>query len=284
MFLKVLYKTGEISYNIYKAVRAEADNNLNGVDRMSENVKPKYKRVLLKLSGEALAPNEEARRAAAEKGEHPILDYNMLDRIAKVVKKCEKIGCQICIIVGAGNIWRGRQGSNMDRTRADHMGMLATTINALALQDAFEQNGVETRVMTAVEMKQYAEPYIRNKAVSHLNKGRVVILGGGLGIPFISTDTAAAVRAAEIGADVILMGKNIDGIYNADPKKDPDAKRYNEISYKEILANDLKAIDSTAASFGNENHIKTFVFELKDPENIYNAIIGDIDGTVVKDS
>lgn len=284
MFLKVLYKTGEMSYNIYKAVRAEADNNLNGVDRMSENVKPKYKRVLLKLSGEALAPNEEARRAAAEKGEHPILDYNMLDRIAKVVKKCSKIGCQICIIVGAGNIWRGRQGSNMDRTRADHMGMLATTINALALQDAFEQNGVETRVMTAVEMKQYAEPYIRNKAVSHLNKGRVVILGGGLGIPFISTDTAAAVRAAEIGADVILMGKNIDGIYNADPKKDPDAKRYNEISYKEILANDLKAIDSTAASFGNENHIKTFVFELKDPENIYNAIIGDIDGTVVKDS
>ena len=284
MFLKVLYKTGEMSYNIYKAVRAEADNNLNGVDRMSENVKPKYKRVLLKLSGEALAPNEEARRAAAEKGEHPILDYTMLDRIAKVVKKCSEIGCQICIIVGAGNIWRGRQGSNMDRTRADHMGMLATTINALALQDAFEQNGVETRVMTAVEMKQYAEPYIRNKAVSHLNKGRVVILGGGLGIPFISTDTAAAVRAAEIGADVILMGKNIDGIYNADPKKDPDAKRYNEISYKEILANDLKAIDSTAASFGNENHIKTFVFELKDPENIYNAIIGDIDGTVVKDS
>ena len=284
MFPKVLYKTGEMSYNIYKAVRAEADNNLNGVDRMSENVKPKYKRVLLKLSGEALAPNEEARRAAAEKGEHPILDYNMLDRIAKVVKKCSEIGCQICIIVGAGNIWRGRQGSNMDRTRADHMGMLATTINALALQDAFEQNGVETRVMTAVEMKQYAEPYIRNKAVSHLNKGRVVILGGGLGIPFISTDTAAAVRAAEIGADVILMGKNIDGIYNADPKKDPDAKRYNEISYKEILANDLKAIDSTAASFGNENHIKTFVFELKDPENIYNAIIGDIDGTVVKDS
>lgn len=284
MFLKVLYKTGEMSYNIYKAVRAEADNNLNGVDRMSENVKPKYKRVLLKLSGEALAPNEEARRAAAEKGEHPILDYKMLDRIAKVVKKCSEIGCQICIIVGAGNIWRGRQGSNMDRTRADHMGMLATTINALALQDAFEQNGVETRVMTAVEMKQYAEPYIRNRAVSHLNKGRVVILGGGLGIPFISTDTAAAVRAAEIGADVILMGKNIDGIYNADPKKDPGAKRYNEISYKEILANDLKAIDSTAASFGNENHIKTFVFELKDPENIYNAIIGDIDGTVVKDS
>ena len=230
MFLKVLYKTGEMSYNIYKAVRAEADNNLNGVDRMSENVKPKYKRVQLKLSGEALAPNEEARRAAAEKGEHPILDYNMLDRIAKVVKKCSEIGCQICIIVGAGNIWRGRQGSNMDRTRADHMGMLATTINALALQDAFEQNGVETRVMTAVEMKQYAEPYIRNKAVSHLNKGRVVILGGGLGIPFISTDTAAAVRAAEIGADVILMGKNIDGIYNADPKKDPDAKRFNEIS------------------------------------------------------
>lgn len=251
---------------------------------MGETIKPKYKRVLLKLSGEALAPSEEMRGLAAKNGEHPILDYDMLDRIAKVVKRCVAIGTQVCIIVGAGNIWRGRQGSAMDRTRADHMGMLATTINALALQDFFEQNGIETRVMTAVEMKAYAEPYIRNRAVSHLEKGRVIILGGGLGIPFISTDTAAAVRAAEINADVILMGKNIDGVYNADPKKDPKAIRYKEISYKEILAKDLKAMDSTAASFGNENHIKTFVFELKEPENIYNAIIGEVDGTIVKDS
>ncbi|MDY3864995.1 MAG: UMP kinase [Eubacteriales bacterium] len=242
---------------------------------MSETIKPKYKRVLLKLSGEALAPAE---------GDHQILDYAMLDRIAKVMKRCVEIGTQVCIIVGGGNIWRGRQGTNMDRTRADHMGMLATTINALALQDFFEQNGLDTRVMTAVEMKPYAEPYIRNRAVSHLEKGRVVILGGGLGIPFISTDTAAAVRAAEINADVILMGKNIDGVYNADPKTDPQAVRYKEISYKEILAKDLKAMDSTAASFGNENHIKTFVFELKEPENIYKAIVGEVDGTIVKDS
>ncbi len=242
---------------------------------MSETIKPKYKRVLLKLSGEALAPAD---------GSHQILDYEMLDRIAAVMKKCVEIGTQVCIIVGGGNIWRGRQGTKMDRTRADHMGMLATTINALALQDFFEQNGLDTRVMTAVEMKQYAEPYIRNRAVSHLEKGRVVILGGGLGIPFISTDTAAAVRAAEINADVILMGKNIDGVYNADPKKDPQAVRYDEISYKEILAKDLKAMDSTAASFGNENHIKTFVFELKEPENIYKAIVGEVDGTIVKDS
>ncbi len=242
---------------------------------MSETIKPKYKRVLLKLSGEALAPAD---------GGHQILDYEMLDRIAAVMKRCVEIGTQVCIIVGGGNIWRGRQGTKMDRTRADHMGMLATTINALALQDFFEQNGLDTRVMTAVEMKQYAEPYIRNRAVSHLEKGRVVILGGGLGIPFISTDTAAAVRAAEINADVILMGKNIDGVYNADPKKDPQAVRYDEISYKEILAKDLKAMDSTAASFGNENHIKTFVFELKEPENIYKAIVGEVDGTIVKDS
>lgn len=244
---------------------------------MSETIKPKYKRVLLKLSGEALAPSK------SENG-HQILDYDMLDRVAKVVKRCVEIGTQVCIIVGAGNIWRGRQGTNMDRTRADHMGMLATTINALALQDFFEQNGLDTRVMTAVEMKQYAEPYIRNRAVSHLEKGRVVILGGGLGIPFLSTDTAAAVRAAEIGADVILMGKNIDGVYNADPKKDPQALKYKEISYKQILALGLKAMDSTAASFGDENHIKTFVFELKEPENIYKAIVGEVDGTIVKDS
>ena len=251
---------------------------------MSQQVTPKYKRVLLKLSGEALAPADDKLLELAGKGERQILDYDMLDRVAKVVKRCVEIGTQMCIIVGAGNIWRGRQGTNMDRTRADHMGMLATTINALALQDFFEQNGIETRVLTAVEMRAYAEPYIRNRAVSHLDKGRVVILGGGLGIPFISTDTAAAVRAAEIGADVILMGKNIDGVYNADPKKDPAARRYDEISYKEILAKDLKAMDSTAASFGNENHIKTFVFELKEPENIYNAIIGEVDGTIVKDS
>ncbi len=249
---------------------------------MSEQVHPKYKRVLLKLSGEALAPADGKRLELAQNGQYPILDYTMLDRIAKVVKRCVEIGTEICIIVGAGNIWRGRQGTNMDRTRADHMGMLATTINALALQDFFQQNGIDTRVLTAVEMKQYAEPYIRNRAVSHLGKGRVVILGGGLGIPFISTDTAAAVRAAEVSADVILMGKNVDGIYNADPRKDPKAKRYEELTYLEMIEQNLGAMDLTAASFGNENKIETFVFELKEPENIYKAIIGETEGTMIK--
>jgi len=251
---------------------------------MEENVKPKYKRVMLKLSGEALTLSKEKALEAAARGEHPIYDYDMIKRVAKVVKRCTEIGTQMCIIVGAGNIWRGRQGTDMDRTRADHMGMLATVINALALQDFFEQEGIDTRVLTSIEMKQFAEPYVRNRAVSHLEKGRVVILGGGLGIPFLSTDTAAAVRAAEVGADVILMGKNVDGVYNADPAKNPNAKRYAELSYKDVLAQGLKAMDATAAAFGDENHIKTFVFELKEPENIYKAIVGEVDGTIVKDS
>ena len=233
---------------------------------------PKYKRVLLKLSGEALAA-----------GSDGILNNEFIGTIAGVLRRCLDKGVEIGIIVGAGNIWRGRQGKNMDQTRADYMGMLATAINALALQDAFLQSGIDTRVMTAIQMHELAEPYIRNKAVSHLEKGRVVIFGCGLGIPFFSTDTAAVLRAAEIGADIVLMAKNIDGIYTADPKKDPSAYKLNSIEYKEILYRGLAALDSTATSFSMDNHIPILAFGLNDPENIYRAVMGEEIGTIIKD-
>lgn len=233
--------------------------------------KPVYKRVLLKLSGEALSKDTDE-----------ILNYDIVSDICNVVKSCVEKGVEIAIVVGAGNIWRGRQGVKMDRTRADHMGMLATCINALALQDSLEQIGVPTRVLTAIEMKQFAEPYIRNKAVAHLSDGKVVIFGCGIGSPFFSTDTAAALRAAEINADVIMMAKNIDGVYTADPKKDPNAKKLDLISYDEILANHLSVIDSTAASFCNDNNIPLLIFGLNDPTNIEKAIFGENIGTIVK--
>lgn len=232
---------------------------------------PKYKRVLLKLSGEALS-----------NGPKGILNNDFINEIAGVLRKCIAAGVEVGIIVGAGNIWRGRQGKNMDSTRADHMGMLATTINALALQDAFEQSGIETRVMTAVEMKEFAEPYIRNKAISHLKKGRVVIFACGLGIPFFSTDTAAVLRAAEIKADIVLLAKNVDGVYSADPKKDPTALKFDSINYKEILSRGLAAMDSTATSFSMDNNIPILVFGLNDPNNIYRAIMGAEIGTIVR--
>ena len=232
----------------------------------------KYKRVLLKLSGEALAA-----------GKGGILDNDFITDVADVLKRCLGLGVQIGIIVGAGNIWRGRQGKNMDQTRADYMGMLATAINSLALQDAFIQSGIETRVMTAIHMNEVAEPYIRNKAIHHLEQGRVVIFGCGLGIPFFSTDTAAVLRAAEIGADIVLMAKNIDGIYTADPKKDPNAHKLDSIEYKEILYRGLAALDSTATSFSMDNHIPILAFGLNDPENIYRAVIGEEIGTIIKD-
>lgn len=231
---------------------------------------PKYKRVLLKLSGEALAA-----------GADGILNHDFIAKVAAVLKKCLDSGVEIAVIVGAGNIWRGRQGKNMDPTRADHMGMLATTINSLALQDAFEQSGITTRVMTAIEMDQFAELYIRNKAIAHLEKGRVVIFGCGLGLPFFSTDTAAVLRAAEIKADIVLMAKNIDGIYSGDPKKDPTATRFDHISYTEIIDRGLTAIDGTATVFCKDNHIPILVFGLDDPENIYRAVMGEELGTVV---
>lgn len=191
------------------------------------------------------------------------------------------MGVEVALVVGAGNIWRGRQGTDMDRTRADHMGMLATAINALALQDAFVHVGVDCRVMTAIAMHEVAEPYIRNKAVHHLEKGCTVIFGCGIGSPFFSTDTAAVLRAAEINADVVMMAKNIDGVYTADPKLDPTARKLDEISYMDILSHDMKVIDGTAASFGKDNHIPLHIFGLDDPYNIVRAIKGEKIGTIV---
>ena len=221
----------------------------------------KYKRVLLKLSGEALARDAEG-----------IYNHAFIDEIAKVIKKCVEAGVEVGVIVGAGNIWRGRQGVNMDRVRADHMGMLATAINA----------GITTRVMTAIEMRAMAEPYIRARAVRHLEKGRVVIFGCGLGSPYFSTDTAAVLRAAEINADVVLLAKNIDGVYTADPRVDKTATKIDAITYQEILSRGLAAMDSTATSFCMDNHIPILVFGLDDPENIYRAVTGEEIGTIVK--
>ena len=234
------------------------------------DVKPKYKRILLKLSGEALSD--------APRG---ILNFEKIEEICKVIKECVNAGVEVAIVVGGGNIWRGRQGGKMDKTRADHMGMLATTINSLALQDVLEQLDVPTRVLTAIEMKQFAEPYIRNKAISHLSKGRVVIFGCGIGSPFFSTDTAAALRAAEIGAEIMLFAKNIDGVYTADPKTHPEAKKLDSIEYMEILSKHLTVIDTTATSFSMDNDIPILLFGLNDPHNIYRAVMGEEIGTIV---
>ncbi len=231
---------------------------------------PKYKRVLLKLSGEALA-----------KGSDGILNHEFLSEVSGVIKKCCDDGIQVAVIVGAGNIWRGRQGTDMDRVRADHMGMLATTINSLALQDAFEHAGLRAHVMTAVEMNTFTEHYTTRDAIKHLENGDVVIFGCGLGAPFFSTDTAAVLRAAEIEADAVLMAKNIDGVYTADPAKDPTAVRLDEITYKDILANELKALDMTATTFCMENDIELYAFALSDPENIYRVVMGEKIGTVI---
>lgn len=231
---------------------------------------PKYKRVLLKLSGEALKGNESG-----------LYDYEIVDGICRAIDRCCKAGVQVAIVVGAGNIWRGgRADRNMDRSLADHMGMLGTTINALCIKDALTRLGREARVMTAVEMRTFAEPYVKDDAVRHLEEGRVVIFGCGTGSPYFSTDTAAVLRGKEIGADALLFAKNIDGIYSADPKKDPTAKRYDRISYAKILKDQLKAIDLTAAAFGMENDLNILVFGLDDPENIVRAAKG-VCGTVI---
>ena len=236
-----------------------------------KNEKPIYKRVLLKLSGEAISA-----------GKDGILNFNYIEEVASVIKKCIDEGVQIGIIVGAGNIWRGRSGGNMDRIKADHMGMIATCINAVAVQETLIRCGVDAVVMTAVEMKAFAEPFVRDNAIQALNAGKVVIFGAGLGIPCVSTDTAAVVRAKEIGADIVLMAKNIDAIYTADPRKDPNAEKISEITYKEILARGLAAMDSTATSFAMENNLPIHVFGLDKSENIYNVIMGAKMGTVVK--
>ncbi len=234
-------------------------------------MKPVYKRVLLKLSGEVLA---------GDKGSG--IDFDKVLEVCQRVKTCVDMGVQVAIVVGGGNFWRGRSSGKMDRTRADHMGMLATSINSLALADALEQLGVTARVQTAIEMRQIAELYIRNKAVRHLEKGRVVIFGCGTGNPFFSTDTAAALRAAEIGADVIFKATNVDGVYDCDPKTNPNAKKYDTLSHIDVLQQGLHVMDSTAASLCMDNEIEILVFNLENPDNIVAAMTGETIGTIVK--
>ena len=235
------------------------------------NNQPIYKRILLKLSGEALAP------ATHDDG---ILDFGFIHQVANVLKTCKDAGVEIGVIVGAGNIWRGATGSvKMERARADHMGMLATCINALALQDVFLAHGMDTVVMSAVEMDTFADHYNTRDAKRHLNEGKIVIFAAGTGSPYFSTDTAAVLRAAEISADAILMAKNIDYLYDADPKKNPDAKPIFDITYAEILSRCLKAFDLTAVSFCQENDIEAYGFALADPQNIYRVIMGETVGT-----
>ena len=229
----------------------------------------KYKRILLKLSGEAISA-----------GANGIIDFNFLDKIAEVLKKCVKDGVEVAIIVGAGNIWRGVTGSvKMQRTRADHMGMLATTMNAIALCDAFIRNGMDTVVMSAAEMDTYADHYTTRHADRLLKEGKIVIFAGGTGSPYFSTDTGAALRAAEIGADAMLMAKNIDYIYTADPKKDPTATPIYDVTYAEIIEKNLRAFDMSAVIFCQDNNIESYGFGLADPENIYRAVMGEPVGT-----
>lgn len=233
----------------------------------------KYKRVVLKLSGESLAGDQGF-------GINP----TVVEAIARQIKRVHEAGVEVVIVVGGGNIWRGLAGSSkgMDRAQADYMGMLATCINALAMQDGLLQVDVPSRVQTAIEMRQVAEPYIRGKAIRHMEKGRVVIFGAGTGNPYFSTDTTAALRAAEIKADVILMGKKgTDGIYDSDPNKNPEAKKFDELSYTEILARRLQIMDSTATSLCMDNDIPIVVFNIEDYENIYRAAMGEVIGTTV---
>ena len=235
-------------------------------------MEPKYKRVLLKISGEALAGD-------ASRG----LDFDVIGRVCDVIKEIVDMGVQVGVVVGGGNFWRGKKdgGENMVRVRADHMGMLATVINCLAVADVLEQKHVQVRVQTAIEMQRIAEPYIRSKAIRHLEKGRVVIFGCGTGNPFFSTDTGAVLRAAEIDADIILLAKNIDGVYNADPHVDPNAVKYDNISYDDVLAQRLGVMDFTATSLSMDNNIPVLLFALKDPENIKRAVMGEHIGTIV---
>lgn len=231
---------------------------------------PRYKRIMLKLSGEALA---------GEKGYG--IDFDVVKRISSEIKEIVEMGVEVGAVVGGGNIWRGRNGGEMDRTTADYMGMLATCINAMALQDSLESMGVVTRVQTAIEMREIAEPFIRRKAMRHLEKGRVVIFASGTGNPYFSTDTAAALRAAEIEAEVILLAKKIDGVYDSDPHKNINAKKYDKLTFQEVLEKDLKVMDSTATSLCKDNNIPIIVFALDEVGNIKKAVCGENIGTIV---
>ena len=233
-------------------------------------MEPKYKRVLLKLSGEVLA-------GELKHG----FDFDVINNICKSVKDMADLGTEVGIVVGGGNFWRGRSSGDMDRTRADHIGMLATAMNSLALADTLEHLGVVVRVQTAIEMNKVAEPYIRNRAIRHLEKGRVVIFGCGTGNPFFSTDTAAALRAAEIDADIIFKATNVDGVYDKDPNKYSDAVKYDKLTHNEILSKGLAVMDSTAASLCRDNNIPILVFNLEQPENMVKALKGETVGTIV---
>ena len=231
----------------------------------------KYNRILLKLSGEALAGDKKTG-----------IDADVLGRICDEIKKVKELGVEIAIVVGGGNFWRGKYGTEMERTTSDYMGMLATVMNGLALQDALEARGMYTRVQTAIEMRQIAEPYIKRKALKHLERGRIVIFSCGTGNPYFTTDTTAALRAAEIEADVILVAKTIDAVYSADPKVDPNAIRYEKITYLDILNKNLKVMDSTATSLCRDNNIPLIVFGIDKPDNILKAVQGEKIGTLVE--
>ena len=235
---------------------------------------PKYKRVLLKISGEALAGDKKFG-----------LDFGVIGQVADVIRECVEMGVQVGVVIGGGNFWRGVKNGEgyIERTRADHMGMLATTMNCKAMADVLEQKGVDVRVQTALEIRAVAEPYIRARAIRHLEKGRVVIFGCGTGNPFFSTDTAAVLRAAEVGAEVILLAKNIDGVYDSDPAKNANAKKFDSITYDDVLAQHLAVMDSTATSLSMDNHIPVLVFALKDPYNIVRAVKGEKIGTIVQE-
>ena len=232
-----------------------------------------YRRVLLKLSGEALA---------GETGTG--LDFRIMSRVCGVIAECVRDGVQVGIVVGGGNFWRGVKNGEgrMERTRADYMGMLATVMNCLALQDVLQQQGAEAKVLTAMRIEHVGEPFSVDKAEEYLNSGKVVVFGGGVGSPFFTTDTGAVLRAALIGADAILLAKNVDGVYSADPKKDPNAVRFDTLSYAEVLERRLAVMDSTATALAMDNNIPVLVFALKDPENIRRAVRGENVGTLVK--
>lgn len=231
----------------------------------------KYKRVLLKISGEALAGDKKVG-----------INEEMLKKVALQVKEVTELGVEVAVVVGGGNFWRGRTSKDMDRATADYIGMLATCMNALSLQDAIEAVGVPTRVQTAIEMREVAEPYVRRKAMSHLEKGKVVIFGAGTGNPFFSTDTTAALRAAEIDAEVILLAKNIDGVYSDDPATNPDAVKYDEVTHQEVLEKNLQVMDSTAAALCRDNNIAIHVFGLSEEGNVMKAVCGEKIGTIVR--
>ena len=230
----------------------------------------KDKRVLLKLSGEALAGSNKTG-----------LNYDVITPICRAVKRCADAGAEIGIVVGGGNFWRGRSSGAMDRTRADHIGMLATAMNALALADALEDLGAEVRVQTAITMTAFAEPYIRSRAIRHCEKGRIVIFGCGTGNPFFSTDTAAALRAAEIEADILMKATMVDGVYDKDPNKFDDAKKYETMTFTEVVNNQLGVMDSTAAALCRDNGTTMLVFDLRRPDNIYDACVGEKIGTLI---